>query len=130
MHEDDEWLELFDNLPTLVADELEAFNDAKWSIQSYFNAKPDRHDIALLETRVNAKAVVERIAHGTPLDKRQSEALALIIAGIGRKEHAPHEVEALRRRLQREMPAVFGRRAEDKVTFTTVCVDAISGFRI
>ncbi|MGC1467773.1 MAG: 50S ribosomal protein L11 methyltransferase [Sphingorhabdus sp.] len=61
MHEDDEWLELFDNLPTLVADELEAFNDAKWSIQAYFNAKPDRHDIDLLETRVNAKAVIERL---------------------------------------------------------------------
>lgn len=62
----------------------------------------------------DAKAVVDRIAHGTPLDKRQSEALALIIAGIGRKEHAPHEVEALRQRLQREMAAVFGRRAEHK----------------
>ena len=55
MHEDDEWLELFANLPTLVADELEAFNDAKWSIQAYFDAKPDTHDIALLETRLNAK---------------------------------------------------------------------------
>ena len=61
MHEDDEWLELFDNLPTLVADELEAFNDAKWSIQAYFNAEPLRHDITLLESRVNAKAVVERL---------------------------------------------------------------------
>ena len=38
--------ELFANLPTLVADELEAFNDAKWSIQAYFDAKPDTHDIA------------------------------------------------------------------------------------
>ena len=61
MHEDDEWLELFANLPTLVADELEAFNDAKWSIQAYFDAKPDTHDIALLETRLNAKAVVEQL---------------------------------------------------------------------
>lgn len=61
MHEDDEWLELFDNLPTLVADELEAFNDAKWSIQAYFNAKPNAHDIGLLESRVNAKAIVEQL---------------------------------------------------------------------
>ena len=64
MHEDDEWLELFANLPTLVADELEAFNDAKWSIQAYFDAKPDTHDIALLETRLNAKAVVEQLPDG------------------------------------------------------------------
>lgn len=61
MHEDDEWLELFDNLPTLVADELEAFNDAKWSVQAYFNAKPDTHDIELLESRLNTKAALEQL---------------------------------------------------------------------
>lgn len=61
MHEDDEWLEQFDNLPTLVADELEAFNDAKWSIQAYFNAKPSQHDTGLLESRFGTKAVVEKL---------------------------------------------------------------------
>ncbi len=61
IHEDDEWLELFDNLPTLVADELEAFNDAKWSIQAYFNAEPLIHDIALLETRLGTQAVIEKL---------------------------------------------------------------------
>ena len=61
MHEDDEWLEQFENLPTLVADELEAFNDAKWSIQAYFNAKPSQHDTSLLENRLGAKAVVEHL---------------------------------------------------------------------
>lgn len=61
MHEDDEWLELFDNLPTLVADELEAFNDAKWSVQAYFNAKPDQHDIALLEKRFGTTAAIEQL---------------------------------------------------------------------
>ena len=30
-------------------------------IQAYFDAKPDTHDIALLETRLNAKAVVEQL---------------------------------------------------------------------
>lgn len=61
MHEDDEWLYLFGNLPTLVADELEAFNDAKWSVQAYFNAKPDAHDIGLLEARLDSKAVIEQL---------------------------------------------------------------------
>ena len=56
MHEDDEWLEQFENLPTLVADELEAFNDVKWSIQAYFNAMPSQHDTGLLENRLGAKA--------------------------------------------------------------------------
>ncbi|MBK6706424.1 MAG: 50S ribosomal protein L11 methyltransferase [Sphingomonadales bacterium] len=61
MHEHDEWLEQFNNLPTLVADELEAFNDAKWSIQAYFRSEPEAHDIALLETRLGARAVVEQL---------------------------------------------------------------------
>lgn len=61
MHEDDEWLEQFENLPTLVADELEAFNDAKWSIQAYFNAMPSQHDTRLLENRLGAKADVEKL---------------------------------------------------------------------
>lgn len=61
MHEDDEWLGQFANLPTLVADELEAFNDAKWSIQAYFNAEPEAQDIALLEARLRAKAVIEQL---------------------------------------------------------------------
>ena len=61
MHEDDEWLEQFENLPTLVADELEAFNDVKWSIQAYFNAMPSQHDTGLLESRLGAKAVVEKL---------------------------------------------------------------------
>lgn len=61
MHEDDEWLEQFENLPTLVADELEAFNDVKWSIQAYFNAMPSQHDTGLLENRLGAKAIVEKL---------------------------------------------------------------------
>lgn len=61
MHEDDEWIEQFENLPTLVADELEAFNDAKWSIQAYFNAEPSQHDTGLLERRLGAKGAVEKL---------------------------------------------------------------------
>ena len=30
IHEDDEWLALLDPMPTIVADEVEAFNDNKW----------------------------------------------------------------------------------------------------
>jgi ribosomal protein L11 methyltransferase len=62
LHEDDEWLAQFASLPTLVADELEAFNDAKWQVQAYFDGKPSKADIALLEKRLGSgKAIVEQL---------------------------------------------------------------------
>jgi ribosomal protein L11 methyltransferase len=62
LHEDDEWLAQFASLPTVVADELEAFNDAKWQVQAYFDGKPSKADIALLEKRLGSgKAIVEQL---------------------------------------------------------------------
>ncbi|RDV07036.1 50S ribosomal protein L11 methyltransferase [Sphingorhabdus pulchriflava] len=80
MHEDDEWLELFINQPTLVADELEAFNDARWSVQAYFNAKPDRHDVGLLEKRFGAKGAVEQLPDEDWLTLSQ-QSIAPVVAG-------------------------------------------------
>jgi ribosomal protein L11 methyltransferase len=62
MHDDDEWLSRFVNPPTLVADELEAFNDAKWQVQAYFEKQPGKADLTLLEGRLGgAQAKVERL---------------------------------------------------------------------
>jgi ribosomal protein L11 methyltransferase len=62
MHDDDEWFSRFANPPTLVADELEAFNDAKWQVQAYFDGEPEKADIALLESRLGgARAKVEQL---------------------------------------------------------------------
>lgn len=62
LHEDDEWLANFAMPPTLVADELEAFNAAAWQIQAYFDGEPSVGDIDLLEQRLGTgKARVERL---------------------------------------------------------------------
>jgi ribosomal protein L11 methyltransferase len=81
MHEDDEWLSRFANLPTLVADELEAFNDAKWQVQAYFEGEPGKADIALLECRLGgARAKVEQLPDADWLTLSQ-QAVAPVSAG-------------------------------------------------
>jgi ribosomal protein L11 methyltransferase len=56
LNEDYEWMATFDPMPTIVADELEAFNDAKWQLQAYFPSKPGRNIIAAIQTRVPSAA--------------------------------------------------------------------------
>jgi ribosomal protein L11 methyltransferase len=52
MHEDDEWLSLLDPMPTIVAEEIEAFNDAKWRVKAYFAKEPGKPVIAELQARL------------------------------------------------------------------------------
>ncbi len=59
MHEDDEWLSLFDPVPTIVAEEVEAFNDAKWRVKAYFSEKPDGIVIAAIHGRIPSAATAE-----------------------------------------------------------------------
>jgi ribosomal protein L11 methyltransferase len=65
LHEDDEWFALLDPLPTIVAEEIEAFNDDKWQLNAYFAAKPSKAVIAAIQSRLNstaqAKPVVEKL---------------------------------------------------------------------
>ncbi|MGL5837148.1 MAG: 50S ribosomal protein L11 methyltransferase [Sphingorhabdus sp.] len=65
LHEDDEWLALQDPMPTIVAEEVEAFNDAKWRVKAYFNSKPLKASIAAVQARlpsaVKAKAALEKL---------------------------------------------------------------------
>jgi ribosomal protein L11 methyltransferase len=65
LHEDDEWFALLDPMPTIVAEEIEAFNDDKWQLNAYFAAKPSKVVIKAIQSRlsstVKAKPVVEKL---------------------------------------------------------------------
>lgn len=65
LHEDDEWFALLDPMPTIVAEEVEAFNDDKWQLNAYFAAKPSKTVITAIQSRLNstaqAKPVVEKL---------------------------------------------------------------------
>ncbi|MFM2236951.1 MAG: hypothetical protein RL209_985 [Pseudomonadota bacterium] len=65
LHEDDEWFALLDPMPTIVAEEVEAFNDDKWQLNAYFAAKPNKAVIKAIQSRlsstVKAKPVVEKL---------------------------------------------------------------------
>ncbi len=65
LHNDDEWLSLLDPMPTVVAEEVEAFNDAKWRIKAYFNEQPDKAVIDQFRKRLpsaaKAQAIIEQL---------------------------------------------------------------------
>jgi ribosomal protein L11 methyltransferase len=65
LHEDDDWLSLLEPMPTIVAEEIEAFNDAKWRVKAYFAEEPDKAVIAALAARlpsaVKAKPHIEKL---------------------------------------------------------------------
>lgn len=65
LHEDDDWLALIEPMPTIVAEEIEAFNDAKWRLKAYFAEKPGKAALdailARLPSAAKAKAVVENL---------------------------------------------------------------------
>lgn len=65
LHEDDEWLALLDPTPSIVAEEVEAFNDAKWRVKAYFPEKPAKPVIAAIQNRLpsaaKAKPQIEKL---------------------------------------------------------------------
>jgi ribosomal protein L11 methyltransferase len=65
IHEDDEWLASLDPMPSIVADEVEAFNDNKWQLNAYFAGKPTKAVIKAIQGRLNSaantKPVVEKL---------------------------------------------------------------------
>jgi ribosomal protein L11 methyltransferase len=52
LYEDDEWLSLLAPMPSIVAEEVEAFNDAKWQVKAYFSEKPAADIIANIQSRL------------------------------------------------------------------------------
>jgi ribosomal protein L11 methyltransferase len=65
IHEDDEWLASLDPMPTIVADEVEAFNDDKWRLDAYFSVEPNQAVINAIHSRIKsaakAKPVIEKL---------------------------------------------------------------------
>jgi ribosomal protein L11 methyltransferase len=65
LHNDDEWLSLLEPMPTIVAEEVEAFNDAKWRVKAYFAEEPGKHVIVAIQGRLpsaaKAKAKLEKL---------------------------------------------------------------------
>jgi ribosomal protein L11 methyltransferase len=65
LHDEDEWLASLDPVPSIVADEVKAFDDNQWRIEAYFPAKPDHTIIDLIQSRLpsaaNAKAIVAKL---------------------------------------------------------------------
>lgn len=65
LHEDDEWVAMLDPMPTIVAEEVEAFNDAKWQVKAYFAEEPETGVLAKLQGRLpsafGAKPVLEKL---------------------------------------------------------------------
>ncbi len=65
LNDDFDWMAALDPMPSIVTDELEAFNDAKWQLQAYFPSKPDRKIIAAIQRRLpsaaSAKPVLEEL---------------------------------------------------------------------
>lgn len=65
LHDDDEWLSLLDPMPTIVAEEVEAFNDAKWQVKAYFAEEPGKRVTVAIQGRLpsaaKAKAKLEKL---------------------------------------------------------------------
>jgi len=65
IHEDDEWLASLEPMPTIVADEVEAFNDDKWQLDAYFSVEPSQSVINAIHSRITsaakARPVIEKL---------------------------------------------------------------------
>ena len=65
LHEEDDWLASLDPIPSIVAEEVEAFNDAKWRIEAYFPEKPSNTAVDLIQSRLpsaaEAKPVIAKL---------------------------------------------------------------------
>ena len=65
LHDDVDWLAMLEPMPSIVAEETEPFNDAKWRLKAYFPARPGNAVIASIHIRLpsaaKAKPVVEKL---------------------------------------------------------------------
>lgn len=66
LHEDDECLALLDPMPSIVAEEVEAFNDSKWRVKAYFPYKPGKPVIAAIQNRLPSASKVTATVEKLP----------------------------------------------------------------
>ena len=79
LHEDDEWQASLDPMPTIVADEVEAFNDAKWRLDAYFSVEPSQTVIDAIHGRIGSAA------HAKPLIEQLPDADWVVLSQKGLK---------------------------------------------
>ncbi len=56
LYEGEDWIALLDPVPSIVTDEMEAFNDAKWRLEAYFPEQPGAQVIANIQHRLPSAA--------------------------------------------------------------------------
>lgn len=56
LYEGEDWIAMLDPVPSIVTDEMEAFNDAKWRLEAYFPEKPNVKVIAAIQRRLPSAA--------------------------------------------------------------------------
>jgi ribosomal protein L11 methyltransferase len=66
LHEDVDWLALLDPMPSVVAEEVEPFNDAKWRLKAYFPEQPGKTVIAAIQKRVPSAAAAKPVVEQLP----------------------------------------------------------------
>lgn len=75
LFEDDDWLARLVPIPSIVAEETEAFNDAKWRIKAYFPKQPSKQALLAIQNRLpsasNAKPLIEKLPDEDWLVKSQ-----------------------------------------------------------
>lgn len=66
IHDDDAWMASLDPMPTIVADEVEAFNDDKWQLDAYFSEEPSPAVIAAIQSRISSAAKAKPVIENLP----------------------------------------------------------------
>ena len=66
LFEDDDWLARLEPTPSVVAEETEAFNDAKWRIKAYFPEQPSKRALTAIKSRLPSATNVEPLIEKLP----------------------------------------------------------------
>ena len=66
MYNADDLLATLNPQPTVVTQEIEAFNDAKWEMLAYFNGKPPQPVVAAIHALIPSAAVVQPLLEKLP----------------------------------------------------------------
>lgn len=66
LYEGEDWIATLDPMPSIVTDEMEAFNDAKWRLEAYFPEQPGPDVIAAIQQRLPSAAKTKAVLQELP----------------------------------------------------------------
>jgi ribosomal protein L11 methyltransferase len=66
LYEGEDWLAMLDPVPSIVTNEMEAFNDAKWRLEAYFPDQPGDDVIATIQARLPSAAKATPVLQELP----------------------------------------------------------------